>query len=1140
MGIKFTDEQVRAINCRDGSMIVTAAAGSGKTAVICERILRIIENTDIDRLIIATFTNAAAAQMRDKISKALNEAIEDDETDDEKRARYRKQLLYLPDADICTVHSLCLKIIRENFDKANLPCSFAILEENVKKLVFEESVKEVVEEGYLCEDFLSLSKKYATSKQNYAEFYIRNLYSASQNMPYPSVWLDMVLNSYEDFENSVWFKEMYERTCGKLKDALEIYSANIDMAYSETETYREALIKMRNNDIESVYAILDNAENYEGLYDLLCTVKFSPMPRGLKTESERIDKARNSLKTAVKDIVTKFSYFAIKELMSVQKEDIKVLIKYTKRLAEVFFEKKIKAGGIDFNDIEHIAINLLTDEKQAPTALAKEYSKKYDYIIIDEYQDTNNVQEIIFKAISAGKDNMFMVGDMKQSIYSFRNTAPEIFLNKAELYSKPGSGERVALTNNFRSRRNILNFSNFVFSQIMSKRAGEIEYFGDEVLNKGASYNDEEDEPVEVVFVKSSDEIADVTGQAVLCAEKISDIIENTMITDIKSGMKRKAKYSDICIISRKSKGVFTELCNTLALKGVPNVCDDTNEAFFESYEIKFIMSYLSIIDNPYQDIPFAAVMRGPVYCIDDDCLAKISRCGKKTDSFYEKTRKYAANDGKVSKFLRDLEMFSSRSKYEKCGQLIGEILSETGFYDFATNMKGWEQRKINLDSLIRYAEGYESAALKGIGSFVSYVNNLNTVKGGIGAPAYRPEGMDCVTVTTIHKSKGLEFPVVILIGMENQFNFQSLNSYILCDKNLGAGFTYIDDTKGIKMPSPVTNIIKEIKRNREVSEEMRILYVALTRAKEKLVLVGTADEKTFEKADRAACADGDRLPPEMVMGAKSYMDFIVMALSRYEKFPQEYLKFTGTAVVKTDAKIKFTRFGNAELKNADSLQSGVCDIDFDGIETSKAAVGIFSEENEESGGRYIKYSVSDLKKDGDEEINPYFEKLLPMFEEDGNEAAERGTDIHKAFYVIDCKNTATAEDVRNQIEEKLGIEAASSLPVEEIFEFYKTDMARNMANSEHIYKESPFIIQDSGILVQGVIDCYFEKDGKYVILDYKSDNLTEKNREERIKMYGRQLSYYKKAVKKIHKTDNVEAYIYFIRNREFVKYSNI
>ena len=1128
--IKWTTGQKKAIEHNGGSMIVTAAAGSGKTAVIVARVLRLLKTCDIDKLIIVTFTNKAANQMAEKIAKGLIDAIEDENTSDTDKKNYRRQLLLLPSANICTMHSFCMRLIKENFDKLEIPSTFDLCDDASKKLLYTEALEELFEECYQEEEFIAFAEKFVTSKKDKIEEYVTNLYDAARKTPFPDKWLEKVAESYVDYKNSQWYKIYFEETRNKIIEAVKKYREDVFEYVAGIEDFPEAM-QMVDEDTCQLLKITTES-SYGELYQAQKSTEIKRIKPVIKEKDPdgAVASKRADFKEVLSETKLDLSEEEFESFMKVQIQNLKMLISLVKRLDEKYKDKKLQASKLEYDDLEHLAIKLLCDDEGNPTDLAKEMANDYEEIIIDEYQDTNDIQEAIFGAISKNKQNLFMVGDMKQSIYSFRNTAPELFVKKAKAYAEGNGGTRSVLSHNFRSRKNILDFVNFVFENIMSEEAGEVTYDENEKLNFGSdkTYKAEDDSSVDLYITeKPTGTDNKLTLQTNKIIEIIEDLLENQYVLDDKTKELRRVKYSDICVLARTANKPFPKMERIFKKAGIPVYSNTKGDAFLETYEISLMIAFLEILDNPYQDIPLVSVLRSPVYNISDHILTVVSKNGK--GSFYEKLVRSKDKIKELSFFFNDFNTLKNMCRVAKSGEIISYILNNTGLMDFFSNMPGGEQRKLNIEYLKKTAWDFEKDVKKSIYEFVSYVKDINKTSGDMTAPKYMPEEVDAVSLMSMHASKGLEFPIVIIAGLENEIHSRHNDSDARIEKELGFGFTLMDAENFRKIPSPISKAIDAYLKKKRISEEMRLLYVAMTRAKEKLILVGSADDKDLTKYISEGVSAREALSPNGVKKADSMLDFVLMGCAKLEDFKTENYTKDGITShkVKNDIKFTFKRQSfedfideKEEIKEEKELQA-----------TENPEVNRRLEYEYDYGSRYYtKYSVSDLKKLEGEEINPYFEKLSPLFEDEMS-GAERGTSIHKIFEEIDARKVTDIESIKEYVKE---------VPADEIYGFYVSEIGERLKKSNEIYKEEPFIISETKdgceILIQGVIDCYFKDNDKYVIVDFKSDTITSSNREARIDMYKIQLEYYKKAVKKMHNTENVESYLYFTKTKETIE----
>ena len=627
--VKWTESQQKAIEYHQSSVIVSAAAGSGKTAVLVERIIRMLDKTDIDRLLVVTFTQAAASQMRENIASALEKKIRSD-IDQGLKDLYHKQLLLLPGANISTLHSFCSRVIKENFEKANLSPDYSLAEPDKSTLFLTQSVEQLIEEEFEegREEFLDFARNYTSYKNDSAlsEMLLR-LYKFSRSIPYPAKWLENVAEIYKNPENSSWLEDFSCKAHEELNYILGIlnkYAEKINnlQDVEEIEIAKKHILPGVSSDIASIMNCIADSKDYSSSYDAFRNIKIKNFPtiRDDKIKNSALmlgfKEVKDTIRLLIGNIGTKYLSYSVehlKEFSGLQYPHIKELIRLVKKLDKIYTEKKRSLNLLDFNDLEHTAISILTDEEGNPNECAKLLSEDFDEIVVDEYQDTNDVQEAILTAISNGKSNIFMVGDMKQSIYRFRNTAPELFLNKTESYSDNDNetGKRIFLSSNFRSRKNILDFSNLVFEQLMSRNMGEIEYGENEKLHYGANYP-EKDEAVEIAVIEKNKytDFSGIEQESALIAQKINNLISSDyQIFDKKINTMRNISYKDIVILLRTSKNVSDEMATFLTRCGIPVYNNGGKEMLLSSIEVQTIISLLKIIDNPYNDIALIATL---------------------------------------------------------------------------------------------------------------------------------------------------------------------------------------------------------------------------------------------------------------------------------------------------------------------------------------------------------------------------------------------------------------------------------------------------------------------------------------------------------------------------------------------------
>jgi len=1167
--IKWTENQQAAINYHQSSLLVSAAAGSGKTAVLVERIIRMLDTTDVDKLLVVTFTQAAASQMRENIAQALEDKIRSD-ISQEQRELYHRQLLLLPGANISTLHSFCSRVIKENFEKAHISPDYALVEPDRNKLFLNQSVEQLIEDEYEkgSEEFLNFVKNYTSYKNDSAlSEMIISLYNFTRSIPYPEKWLDDVVESYRCMNDFSWLDSFTDKARESLDRAFAILTEiNKDISspksQEETEIINKYVLPLVADDNVVLKECIEKTTDYVSAYDSLHSIKFKNFPiikdeavKSSVTISEFRDK-REKMKKLINMIKEKILIYDIdyfREYSQMQYPHIKELVRLVKSLDEIFTEKKRSLNLLDFNDLEHITINLLTDENGNPSDYAKTLSDEFDEIIVDEYQDTNDVQEAIINAVSNGKSNIFMVGDMKQSIYRFRNTAPELFLNKTDNYSDEDndSGKRIFLSSNFRSRKNIIDFSNLVFEQIMSRNMGEIDYGEKDALNYGANYPGE-DSPVEIDVIEKNEyeDFSGIEQESAVIAQKINNLIESGfMILDKKTGNMRPVSYKDIVILLRNSKNVSDEIATFLTKCGIPVYNNGSKVMLLSSIEVQTVISLLKIIDNPYNDIALIATLRSLFYKFSDDLLMEINLSGNKDTPFYKKLKSF--KNEKVSAFLSDLEYYRKKASVLSVYELCSLIIQKNMLMEFAANMPGGNQRILNLRFFLKLADSYVKTSVGNLFGFLVYINNFSSRSQGMLSPKILPDTTDVVTITTMHQSKGLEYPVVIIPILGRELKNIDLSSRLLVHKRIGIAFDYIDSDNHIKIKSPMRSVISSVTNDEFMSEELRILYVALTRAKEKLILIGSTEShsKLLEKLTNALYESDYKFPSLVTKSTKSYLLWILLAVLRHKSFEGVLSKFgyePNTITNLADIKISFScNIPYAEIKNKNNFS------DIKSVKINDEIRKKLEYQVPDNGqGVFSKYSVSELKRyiQNETDHKDYFEKLIALTEiqaPSSVNSAQKGTAIHKVFELINLKSVASADYIKKfcqklVMDKILTEEEAAFIPCEKMFAFFNGELGQRIKQSDFVKREVPFNIHISDkfelpdsdslmVQLQGVIDCYFKDTDGYTIIDFKTDKITDSNRQSKISSYKKQLEFYCIALKTMYKDANIKACIYFL-----------
>lgn len=1182
---KWTDEQLAAINDRGCNLLVAAGAGAGKTAVLVQRIIdKVMDEAnpvDIDRLLVVTFTNAAAAEMRERIGDAITKELDRNPSS----ARLQSQLTLLSRANIMTIHSFCLGVIKSNFHLLDIEPNFRVCDETEGVLLKQEVMDELFEDRFDSDDqaFINLVKALGDSDDKVIQDLVQNLYRFAVSTPWPSKWLRDQAEKFDvkegfDFGDSDWARILIadvrrelEGCLGRIERAVEIIKSSDELA---------AYLPVFTADAENTSS-LHAMKTWNDMGEALDALQFAKLPTLRKLSEEAAEKkemakeARDGLKKKIDSIRKELFINAAAPGTSMAKmyPYLKTLSETTIEFSSRFGQKKRERGLIDFNDIEHFALGILTEGKD-PSKAAIEYRSRFEEILIDEYQDSNQVQEEIMNSISRkDRGNVFMVGDVKQSIYRFRHAKPELFLDKYKMYGcEIGSpGKKIKLYKNFRSRSEIIDGVNFVFKQIMSGEMGELEYDDSEALLCGAQYCEKRNS-IEIDLIDKNGECPEeledldsIQTEARFVSKRIRELLEEGfLVHDRANASERKMTYRDIVILMRATEGSAKLYLDELASHGIPAFAD-TATGYFETVEIKTVMSLLQIIDNPMQDIPMLAVLRSPMFSFTPEELIDL-RVEDSEVSFYEILAAFEAGDSplgrKVASFLAKLEEWRDKASYMKIDEFIWFLYSDTAYYSFSATMPQGEQRQANLRLLFQRAREFESTSYKGLFNFINFIEKLKSSSGDMGSAKILGENQNVVRIMSIHKSKGLEFPVVFLCGSGRQFNMMDLNRNILFHQGLGFGPDFVDYDRRISYPTLPKQVIRRKLRIETLSEEMRILYVAFTRAKEKLIITGTVRDmgKTCARWCEAASYKDEKLPEYSVAASKCYLDWICSSVARCPD--GERIRILGGAASDMiDLRPDFSKWevrviDKAALASGEESEKPV--IDFAGLiaeaagESCSDGIGLEVQERLQWKYRFgessripTKISVSELKKSQGKR-QTVLRKPGFLEGEKRMTAAMRGTLLHLAMQHMDLCRVSSLEDIREQIRKLVELEFvtaedAAEINAFKILKFFQSDIGRRMAASADSRREVPFFIElaasdvypeldrqvygSETMVLQGVIDCYFEEDGGIVLLDYKTDFVEDQ--ESVVENYRIQIDYYARALEKITGKRVKEKYLY-------------
>ena len=1167
--MKWTTEQEQAIYTKDCNLLVAAGAGSGKTAVLVERIINKIINDgiDIDRLLVVTFTNAAASEMRERIADRIYKEIEN-------KPELQKQISLLGKASITTMHSFCLRVIRDNFFKVGLDPNFSIGDSTECELIKLEALEELLEEKYESddEDFENIVNIYTSNKDDETlRSMILKIYNFIQSAPFPTKWLEEqteIFNVDDDIraEDTPWGKLLMDYAKEEINNGIEELK-ELELEIMDSPEAANYLITIQN-DIHMLRALAEKCITWDDMFNSIKNFEFERL-KSARGVDEEIKTQVTTIRDKVKDIVKKY----LKEKVFLVdsetiKEDLKYLYQNLKGICQLvkdfdikFKTKKLDKNLVDFNDIEHIASKLLSENED----ISSIYREQFDEILVDEYQDSNMIQEYILGTIS--KNRMFMVGDVKQSIYRFRQARPDLFLSKYNSFPNVNdnllsNSKKILLFKNFRSNENIIDATNYIFEKIMSKDIGEIDYDEKEFLKFGAEYYGYKGEPTEINLIGTKnqdedfelDEDLDIDSNAQLegkfIAQKIKELVGKLEVYDKKTGQKRLATYRDFVILLRSTVGSIDAFMEELTFANIPVYSDNTG-GYFNNTEVQIIMALLKIIDNPIQDIPLLAALRSQIGGFNSEELTEI-RLIDKNSSYYEAMQKYATQGNELSKkvfdFLAKLSEWRDKSKYMSLSELLWLLYNETGYYYYISLFPDGLQRQSNLKLLLERAEAYEKTSFKGLFNFLTYIDNIKESSGDMESCKIIGENEDVVRIMSIHKSKGLEFPVVFLAGTTKKFNYRELNENLIFHSELGFGADVINYDNRIRYPS-ISKIALSQKIKAEVmSEEMRILYVAMTRAREKLIITALVPdvEKAYDKysepltkykISKASCffdwigTSVIEKKNDWIVNTYSFADIINMDASD-DEIKSKLEKLLTSNEIKIDINSAESKGKSRRKEVANQL---ILILDSESSKNEKNLKEIESQMrwiyiHNLATGIPSKISITELKRlESGEEAKQDINMIdKPDFMNEQIESGTKyGTLVHTALQKLDFnKQDFSKEDIEMIVNGLTNDKLLQKSINNKIYKFSNSKLFNEIKNAKKIFRETSFnlnltareiynIDSEESIMIQGIIDLYFINDNDDIILvDYKTDNVQDGA--ELVKRYKPQLDYYKRALEDI------------------------
>ena len=1343
---KWTQEQQNVIDSRGGNLLVAAAAGSGKTAVLVERIIQMILNSDlkidIDKLLVVTFTNAAASEMRERIGDAISKKLDENPEDE----HLQDQLVLLNKASITTIHSFCLEVIKSNFHKINLDPNFRIGDETECSLMKLEAIDETFDILYEQndEEFCYLVDCYAEKRgDSNLQNLILSIYSFVMASPYPKVWLkesaeDFNITDDFDFATSKWAKAILETVKIQMEGIEKSLCKAIEDVYGidELVTFTDKL-KIEYEKIKEILYACDTS--WSDAYRQISSMTFENYAKGvkripkdapsyIKEEKDKAKKIRDNAKKSIEKIKTSVFNKNYDDL----KDEIKFLYPIVKSLSDVvlmfeqiYSQKKRDKGIIDFNDIEHFALQILTETdengdfvfdeegKNIPSDIALEYREKFYEIFIDEYQDSNQVQEVILSTIAKQKEpNRFMVGDVKQSIYRFRQAKPEIFLQKYATYDTDLSSKykKIMLYKNFRSRKEVVDSVNYIFEHIMSKNLGEIDYNEEEKLNLGANFEEVEDEKIilggateihlmekkvpEVEDPDEEEEEGEDLDASQIEARMVGKIIRDIMrpnengeimqVFDKKLETYRNVEYKDIVILLRATSAWAPVFAEELINMDIPTYAD-MGQGYFETMEIQVIMSFLKVIDNPMQDIPLIAILRSPIYGFTPEDFIDIRITDKKV-SFYEAMRMFVGekidlsneeeqdiaedkisddtgneiidvninkensyvdadmddyyqninyedfeyeneefiyNDEvmyesyinenveddliyeinsniegdeesqkselelKVRRFLDDLKELQEKSMYMSTDEFLWYIYTNSGYYAYCGALPGGSQRQANLRILFERAKQFEETSFKGIFNFINFISKLKKSNSDMGSAKTLGENANVVRIMSIHKSKGLEFPIVICSGMGRNFNTMDFRKDVLYHHELGYGPQIVDFERRISYPSIAKEALKCKINIENISEEMRILYVALTRAKEKLIITSSIKDIEQNMHKWSSNISTEKMVSKYdILNGKNYMDWMMPAIIKHkdlEDIRETYNLYTSISM-EDESKWSVKTWSRDDIDFEKHEKEGIREV-LNTMDLSQHDTEYYEQIEKKLNFEYpylgvvkkaASISVTEIKKrqeeyeEQEDSLGLYKHKTTlkkPKFLSESQKSekitgARRGTIVHLIMEVLDFEKVNTESEIKAQIQDlvkrRIITEKESQvLSPRKIMRFFKSPIAKRMLSSKFVKREQKIYTQikmndiylndeifknnretyeNESVMLRGVIDLYFEEDDGLVILDYKTDFVDKNNKKEIIHKYKKQIEIYADVLSKLTGKKVKEKYLYLFGIDEQVK----
>ncbi len=1171
--LHLTHDQQAAVHLRGSSLLVSAAAGSGKTRVLVERLMAYVTDPnhprDIDTFLIITYTRAAAAELHSRI---LSDLRKRSAAQPENR-RLRRQVDLCHRTQIGTIHSFCTTILRENCHLLGLAPDFTVADEARSETVRRRTLERLLERRYETIDtdagFQALVDTVGAGRNDDRLIQVvDDLYQKLQSHPYPEEWVAaqiqaMDVSSCTDIAQTIWGQTLLSTLHNDVCYWATVYDQLLTELYSEEtngkiiDAYGTALTE----DAEQLRAICRTAEQsweqtraqFPFTFGKLKALRNSPNP----ALSDRIKACRKALKSKAEEWAGYFDGTS-EELLSdlaATAPAMNALLQLTLELSAACSKEKRRQNIVDFSDLEHFAVQLLVQkENRKPTELAKRLSLRYTEIMIDEFQDVNEVQDLLFRAISREETNLFMVGDVKQSIYRFRLADPQIFIRKYHAYADATTAEegvprRILLRENFRSQPSVLDSTNLVFENIMSTELGDIAYDDNARLRCGTAILRDPPTPTTLYLLSSppsgdKESPGKARQEADFIAAQIQSMIAHGETVLEKDGGTRPMTYGDIVILMRSPGSSGSIYHTALSAAGIP-VISDNSGGFFTSPEISTMLSLLSIVDNPHQDVPLTSVLRSPIFGFTPDELAQIRICNRTSD-FYTALCEAAEFLPKCRSFLQTLQGFRARAADFPVDQMIWSIYTETDLMALCSTMPDGNLRRQRLMVLFRYAGQFESDGNHGLFLFLAWINRL--IARGEEPRLETDTAQNAVSILSIHKSKGLEFPVVFLADTAHRFNKSDTTAPVLIHSVLGLGPRYTDLERNVEYPTTARRAIHRRILQESLSEEMRVLYVAMTRAKERLILTASLPnpEKKWEELQKERISP---IPAQVLLDGNSFADWLLRVAVLDEEGALLQVQFVETKAGRPTATSLASAAASESPEPNTAAMLAQIQRRLDYVYPHSAAIDLPSKltatEVEDLPAGSLD-STDGKMLDSIAPRSPVFR--IPDFSPQKQVAlsgAEIGTAVHLVMQHIDFSKATSVTAIRQELERLtaqriLQPEQAAAIRVGQIYRFFASETGQRLRRAEQVVREFRFSLlmpasryfsegAEEEVLLQGVIDCFFEEAGKLTILDYKTDFINDDNLESKIQTYLPQLRAYRDALERILGKPVSGAILYFL-----------